>query len=143
MKSKSKKRQTRLHTEAKRARKEGKVVGFIHGGGVIFATVGEVARRRMVTAAKLAEALGITKGAASVRLWRAAMAGRLVVTEKDGRKTYAVASKAPKSPQPRRKRKAAITGATEPEQPTRADAAPARRAISPADMGITPMGAMQ
>ena len=51
MKSKSKKRQTRLHTEAKRARKEGKVVGFIHGGGVIFATVGEVARRRMVTAA--------------------------------------------------------------------------------------------
>jgi hypothetical protein len=125
------------HAEALRAKKTGEVNGFIKGGGVTYAVIGFVARKRMVTAALAAEALGITKGAAQVRLWRAAMAGRLVVKEVDGIKTYTVA-KSKSRPHAGRGKKPATTSVPSADEPAEGDGEPTPRITSPADMGITP-----
>jgi hypothetical protein len=119
MKSKSKKRATGLHAEAKRAKRQHKVVGFVKGGGVIQGVVGLVARQRMVTAAQAAETLGISKGSAQVRLWRAALAGRLVTKIVDGKKTYTVAKSATpqRSPRACRAKKVGTTAQPHPKSP--------------------------
>jgi hypothetical protein len=50
-------------------------------------------RKRMLAAAQAAEALGISKGAAQVRLWRAALAGKLETKILDGVKTLAASGR--------------------------------------------------
>ncbi len=135
MKSTKQKRQI-VHAEAKRAAKEGKVSGFVsEKPTAVKAVIGFIEREKLVTALTVARKFRITERAASVRLWRCRLAGFVTTTEKDGKRVFVIAES---RPEPRRRRKAAITSATEAGNATRRLCAPTRPMISPADLGITP-----
>src|SRR5713226_4731242 len=101
---KSKKGRVLLHTEAKRARYQHKVSGFVSDKPTAArAVVGFAARKKLVDAVMVAKHFKITKRAASVRLWRCRLAGFLKIEERDGKRVFMIAES---RPEPRRKRKA-------------------------------------